>query len=173
MPASFRISKIFSSFAVSFPSTQTVPSLGISNAFKCFAKVDLPEPLCPSTAINCPSSTSILTSSSASVTSCTSPCSSRRTNLCFNFSALINAMCKNPLYRINTIFCVHIQEYFFSLKNLSFFIRSNSPVTILLNIIIKFGQMSHQLHLRKIVLAQCLVQHNRHRIGQVQGTDFT
>ena len=45
IPAVCLTFKVFSSSLVSIPSTHTVPSVGITSAFKCFANVDLPEPL--------------------------------------------------------------------------------------------------------------------------------
>ena len=46
---------VSASSAVSMPSTNTLPSVGKSNALRCFASVDLPLPLCPTTATNSPS----------------------------------------------------------------------------------------------------------------------
>ena len=79
IPADFRISQICSSSRVSIPHTITVPSVGARSAFSCLAKVDLPEPLWPRTAINCPFSTSMLTPSMARFTPTRSPFSSCRT----------------------------------------------------------------------------------------------
>ena len=53
-PTRRRISNFKSSSSVSMPSTYTLPPLGRSIALKCFAMVDLPEPLCPSSATNSP-----------------------------------------------------------------------------------------------------------------------
>ena len=63
---------------VSIPSPQSVPSVGFKMAFICFARVDLPEPLCPRIAMNCPCSISRETSFTALVIPSTFPSSSRR-----------------------------------------------------------------------------------------------
>ena len=54
MPVRRRISSSILSSRVSIPSTYTAPPHGSSTAFKCLAKVDLPEPLCPSTTVKLP-----------------------------------------------------------------------------------------------------------------------
>ena len=50
---------------VSIPSTHMLPSVGDSRALICLANVDLPDPLCPNMAINCPCSISRETWSTA------------------------------------------------------------------------------------------------------------
>ena len=64
MPTVRRMSSSRSSSAVSMPSTYTVPPVGRRMALKCLARVDLPEPLCPSTATKEPGSISKFTPSS-------------------------------------------------------------------------------------------------------------
>ena len=66
MPTVRRTLRRFSSLRVSMPLTVTVPSVGTRMAFRSFASVDLPEPLCPSTAMNDPASIERLTPESAS-----------------------------------------------------------------------------------------------------------
>ena len=52
IPAFWRIFQTSSSSVVFISSTHMVPSVGTSRALICFASVDFPLPLCPSTAIN-------------------------------------------------------------------------------------------------------------------------
>ena len=54
MPACWRMSQVLSSSLVSMPQTVTTPSVGRYRALSSLARVDLPEPLCPSTATNSP-----------------------------------------------------------------------------------------------------------------------
>ena len=54
MPAHWRISNSLSSSLVFMPSPVTVPVRGSSPALQCLAKVDLPEPLWPSTTVKLP-----------------------------------------------------------------------------------------------------------------------
>ena len=65
MPTRRRISSRHASSRVSIPSTYTAPPEGRSTAFICFASVDLPEPLCPSTTTKLPRSIETFTSFSA------------------------------------------------------------------------------------------------------------
>ena len=65
IPVHCLILKILSSSAVFIPSTHKVPSVGHIRAFRCFASVDLPQPLCPTIDINSPSLISKLTPSIA------------------------------------------------------------------------------------------------------------
>ena len=58
MPTVRRTSRSRASSEVSMPSTYTLPEVGSSMAFMSFASVDLPEPLCPSTATKLPSAIS-------------------------------------------------------------------------------------------------------------------
>ena len=57
IPVRRRISSSSDSSRVSIPSTYTAPPLGSSTAFMCLARVDLPEPLWPSTTTKVPFST--------------------------------------------------------------------------------------------------------------------
>ena len=57
MPVRRRISSSSDSSRVSMPATYTAPPPGSSTAFMCLARVDLPEPLCPSTTTKLPFST--------------------------------------------------------------------------------------------------------------------
>ena len=77
IPAVCLTFKMLSASFVSMPSTYTVPSVGITSALRCFANVDLPEPLCPNTATKSPALISILTLSTAVVIPSTLPSSSR------------------------------------------------------------------------------------------------
>ena len=65
MPVRRRISSSSFSSRVSIPSTYTVPPQGSSTAFRCLAKVDFPEPLCPSTTVKLPFSICTVTPRSA------------------------------------------------------------------------------------------------------------
>ena len=56
MPTRRRISSRSASSQVSMPSTHTLPPKGSSTAFICLARVDLPDPLWPSTATKLPRS---------------------------------------------------------------------------------------------------------------------
>ena len=67
MPTRRRISSRSSSFFVSMPSTYTAPPEGSSTAFICLARVDLPEPLWPSTTTKLPFSMDKVTLSRAVV----------------------------------------------------------------------------------------------------------
>ena len=89
IPAVFLTGITFFSSDTSIPSTHIVPSPGERSAFICFARVDLPEPLCPSIAINCPSFISRSTLSRAVVIESTLPSSSRLMNSWTNLLVLI------------------------------------------------------------------------------------
>ena len=65
MPTRRRISSSIAWLWVSIPSTYTAPPDGRSTAFICLAKVDFPEPLCPSTTTKLPFSMPRLTPRSA------------------------------------------------------------------------------------------------------------
>ena len=71
------MSRSFASSAVFMPEINTAPPLGKRMPFRVFAKVDLPEPLCPSIATKLPSSIFRLTPSIARFTSVTFASSSR------------------------------------------------------------------------------------------------
>ena len=61
MPTRRRISSRHASSCVSMPSTYTLPPQGSKMAFRLLAKVDLPEPLCPSTTTKLPFSMAVST----------------------------------------------------------------------------------------------------------------
>ena len=98
MPACLRIFSILSSLLVSMPDTITVPSSGRLSAFISFAKVDLPEPLCPSTHTNEPFSMLTLSSERAVCVSITLSASSCTVYLYMTLAASIMFMPAYLLY---------------------------------------------------------------------------